>query len=51
MMYNDVYSLDQVKFRPRPTDNLNDNAMKKLKKEYKKKYETVFKNEETTEKK
>jgi len=51
MMYNDIYSLDQVHFRPRPTDTLNDNSMKKLKKDYKKKYEQLFKNEETTEKK
>jgi hypothetical protein len=51
MMYNDIYSLDQVRFRPRPSDTLNDNTMKKLKKDYKKKYEQLFKNEETTEKK
>ena len=51
MMYNDIYSLDQLRFRPRPTDSLNENQMKKLKKEYKKKYEQLFKNEETTEKK
>lgn len=51
MMYNDIYSLDQVRFRPRPNDSLTENQKTKLKKEYKKKYEQLFKNEETTEKK
>lgn len=51
MMYNEIYSLDHLRFRPRPTDSLSENQMKKLKKEYKKKYEQLFKNEETTEKK
>jgi len=51
MMYNDIYSLDQVRFRPRPNDSLNTNQKTKLKKDYKKKYELLFKNEETTEKK
>jgi len=51
MYYQDIYQLDQVRFRPRPNDCLNDNTMKKLKKDYKKKYQQLFKNEEVTEKK
>ena len=51
MFFTDLHSLDQVRFRPRPDDSLSADQMKKLKKDYKKKYEQLFKNEESSEKK
>lgn len=43
--------LERVFFRPRPKDILKNDQIKKLKKDYKKKYDELFKNEETEEKK
>lgn len=51
MYFADLFGLDKVHFRPRPNDTLNANQMKKLKKDYKKKYEKMFKEQENTEKK
>jgi len=47
----DVPALDMVHFRPRANNFLKPDALKKLKKDYKKKYGELFKDEETTEKK
>lgn len=47
----DVPALDLVHFRPRATNFLKPDALKKLKKDYKKKYGDLFKDEETTDKK
>lgn len=47
----DVSLLDMVHFRPRPTDILKPDSIKKLKKDYKKKYGELFKEEEASEKK
>ena len=43
--------MDKVLFRPRPNDILKADQIKQLKKDYKKKYEQIFKEEETQEKK
>lgn len=40
-----------MQFRPRPTDLLKKDQLQKLKKEFKKKYEKLLKDEEATEKK
>jgi len=50
-VYNDVLGLEKVEFRPRPRDILKRDQEKKLRKEYKKKYESIFKEEEINEKK
>jgi len=50
-VYADVIGLDHVHFRPRPEDILSADQIKKLKKDYKKKYEQIFKDEENDEKK
>jgi len=44
-------ALDGCFFRPRPKDTLKHQQLKKLKKDYKKKYEKMFKDEEQHEKK
>jgi hypothetical protein len=50
-VYHDIIGLDQTHFRPRPTDILSADKIKKLKKDYKKLYENMFKEEEQSEKK
>jgi len=47
----DVPALELVHFRPRATNFLKADSLKKLKKDYKKKYGELFKEEETNEKK
>jgi len=49
--WEDVSALDLVHFRPRATSYLKPDALKKLKKDYKKKYGELFKEEESTDKK
>ena len=49
--FKDLQGLEAVYFRPRPRDILNKNTLTKLKKDYKKKYENLFKVEEADEKK
>ena len=51
MYWADIYGLDQVRFRPRPTDTLNEKKLKALKKDYKKQYEPKVREEETKDKK
>mmetsp|Transcript_31429 Transcript_31429/g.48043 ORF Transcript_31429/g.48043 Transcript_31429/m.48043 type:complete len:522 (-) Transcript_31429:13-1578(-) len=46
-----LLDLDQLHFRPRPNDILRNDKVKKLKKDYKKIYEKMFKDEEAAEKK
>ena len=48
---DDVKELGQVLFRPRPADILPPGKIKALKKDYKKKYEKIFKEEEQQDKK
>ena len=50
-LFKDIQGLESVQFRPRPKDILNKNTFTKLKKDYKKKYDNLFKNEEANEKK
>lgn len=49
--HTNLLSLDQIAFRPRPSDTLKPDQIKKLKKEYKKKYEKMFRDEENQDKK
>lgn len=51
MYWADIYGLDQVRFRPRPSDTLAEKQLKKLKKDYKKLYEPKVREEETKDKK
>ena len=51
MFWADLYGLDQVRFRPRPADTLTDRQLKKLKKDYKTKYEPMVREEENKDKK
>lgn len=50
-IFTDLAQLDKVHFRPRPTDTLKQDQIKKLKKEYKKKYEKLVKDDEAHERK
>jgi hypothetical protein len=47
----DVKELGHIIFRPRPSDILPPGKIKALKKDYKKKYEKIFKEEEQQDKK
>jgi hypothetical protein len=49
--FKDIQGLESVQFRPRPTDILKKDALTKLKKNFKTKYEKIFKEEEAQEKK
>ena len=50
-MMEDIKDMSQVQFRPRPNDLLKPEKIKQLKKDYKKKYEKIFKEEESAEQK
>jgi len=50
-VFTDVLNLERVEFRPRPRDILKKDKLKALSKDYKKKYEGLFKEEEINEKK